>query len=71
VGKIIIHYIDEADDKVIARPTTSYVPIKGDEIRVKGGAGKGQFFKVTRRVWVYDEPGPFARVNIGLEKVGA
>jgi hypothetical protein len=69
--KVCIHFISSKDNTQLARPTVSpHVPREGDEVRLKGGADKGVFFRVTKVVWVYDEPeGPFDRVNIGLEAV--
>jgi len=66
-GNIYIHFIDEDDDHVISKKLVSAVPRAGDDIRL-GGEGKEQYWKVTRVVWVYDEPSnPFERVNIGVE----
>lgn len=66
-GNIYIHFIEENGDHVLSKRLVSSVPQSGDEIRL-GGEGNEQYYKVTRLVWVYDEPeNPFERLNIGVE----
>jgi hypothetical protein len=61
-----IHFINARSGKIYLTPLTSQVPRKDDEIRL----GKKLFFRVTKVVWVFDEPeSPYSRVNIGLEKI--
>lgn len=65
-GNIYIHFIMENDDKVLIKHLASSVPRAGDEIRI-GGEDNDRYYKVTRVVWVYDEPDfPYERVNIGI-----
>lgn len=61
------HFIDEATGKNVTRLAVLCVPRVGDEIRI-GGSGSERYYKVTRVIWVYDEPdSPYERVNIGVE----
>ena len=60
-----IHFIDEYNNRVIAKPLASHVPDVGDEIRI-GGVDNEKYYRVLRRVWVYDEEPGVDRVNIGL-----
>ncbi|MCW8159039.1 hypothetical protein D7243_23000 [Stutzerimonas stutzeri] len=56
------HFIHE-EKGMIAKRTIDHVPMVGDEIRLSGN----RYYKVTRRIWVYDEEDhPFQRINIGL-----
>ena len=66
-GNIYIHFIEESADHVLCKRLVSSVPRTGDEMRF-GGEGSEKYYKITRVVWVYDEPtNPFERVNIGVE----
>lgn len=59
---ISAHFIHE-EKGMLARMTINHAPRVGDEIRLQGEL----YFKVTRLIWVYDEPEhPFQRLNIGL-----
>lgn len=63
---IHIHFVSEKRNRVVERQFADHVPRVGDEIRF-GGPGKEKYYKVTRVVWVYDEPeNPFYRVNVGV-----
>jgi hypothetical protein len=67
-GNTYIHFIEEDGDCILSKRLVHSVPRVDDEIRI-GGEGKALFYKVTRVVWIYDEPdNPFERVNIGLIK---
>jgi len=62
---ISAHFIHE-EKGLIARMTIDHAPMAGDEIRLAGE----RYYKVTRRVWVYDEEDtPFQRLNIGVVDV--
>lgn len=64
---IQIHFI-LGDDLLFKRFTTKS-PLVGDEIRT-GGEGNEKIYRVTHRVWVYDEPiCPFERLNVGIEEI--
>jgi hypothetical protein len=64
---ISIHFIEEGKDHVVSKQLTSKVPRSGDEIRL-GGKDRERFYKITRVIWIYDEPdSPFERINIGIE----
>lgn len=68
-GSIYLHIINESDDHILNKILVSAVPRAGDELRL-GGRGKERYYKVTRLVWVYDEPEtPFERVNVGVKLV--
>lgn len=63
------HFIEEGADTIYLRKLISVVPRVGDEIRT-GGEGSEVIHKVTRVVFVYDEPViSYDRVNIGIEQV--
>jgi hypothetical protein len=64
-----IHFINEENDKIVAMPVAFHVPNVGDEIRL-GGEGNEQYYRVTRRVFIYDEETivEIDRVNIGVTK---
>lgn len=63
---IYAHFIDEQTGNTVFRQLISFIPRRKDEVRV-GGEGKEKYYKVTRVIWVYDEPDcPYMRVNIGI-----
>lgn len=65
--KIWVHFICE--NKIIRRDILSHIPLIGDEIRM-GGIGQEKFFKVTKRVWAYDEDNiSYSRLNVELQEV--
>jgi len=62
-----IHYICEKDGLLLFKSNEELPPSAGDEMRIDGKSGT-EVYKITRRVWVYDEPEcPFNRVNVGVE----
>jgi hypothetical protein len=66
-GNTYIHVIEEGTGVKLLRRLVTCVPRPGDEFRI-GGPGGEKYYKVTRVIWVYDEPdNPFQRVNIGAE----
>jgi len=66
-GTIYAHFIDEVDNKILLKRIVTCAPRQKDEIRI-GGEGNEKYYKVTRVIWVYDEPdSPFERVNIGIK----
>ena len=68
-ANVCIHFIDNADDKLITKEYVCHVPRTGDEIRF-GGQGNEKYYKVILVVWAYDEKGnPFDRVNVGVELI--
>ena len=68
-GNTYLHVIEESTDKQVIRRLVTCVPRPGDEIRV-GGKGAEKYYKVTRVIFVYDEPDcPYGRANIGVESV--
>ena len=65
-GKILVHFICE--NKIIRRDILSHALLVGDEIRM-GGIGQEKFFKVTKRVWAYDEDNiSYSRLNVELQR---
>ena len=64
-----VHVIDEnlpTGKDMIRRMTMIFIPRVGDELRF----GENDFYKVTKLVWIYDEPDcPMQRLNIGVVKV--
>lgn len=61
-----IHFVSEETNRIVTRQFANHVPRVGDEIRL-GGPKKERYYKVTRVVWVYDEPeSPFYRANVGV-----
>jgi hypothetical protein len=66
-GNIYVHVIDEKAGTQLLRRLVTCVPKPGDEIRV-GGAGAEKYYRVTRVIWVFDEPdNPYERANVGVE----
>lgn len=66
---ILIHFLIEETGSILTREYSNHVPRIEDEIRV-GGEFDEKFYKVTRVIWVYDEPEcPYDRVNIGVTKI--
>jgi hypothetical protein len=66
-GNIYAHFIGEINNKQLFKRLITHVPRPNDEIRM-GGEGNEKYYKVTRVIWVYDEPdNPYERVNIGVE----
>lgn len=61
-----IHFIDEESDLLIFAAMAFSVPLVDEEIRT-GGEGRERYYKVTRRVWVYDE---FTGIEIDRVNVG-
>jgi hypothetical protein len=56
------HFIHEKDG-LIHKSLIEHAPEVGDELRFPGE----KYYKVTRKVWVYDEPeAGFSRLNIGV-----
>lgn len=66
-GSIYIHIIEDDQRSTLLDKRRAFsVPRAGDEIRM-GGPDNERYYKVTRVVWVYDEPEcPFERVNVGV-----
>lgn len=63
---VLIHFTFEGK---IAKILTNHVPRLDDEVRFKV-KGEPTFFKVTKVVWVYDEPEClYSRVNIAVDKL--
>lgn len=60
------HIIHE-ETGVLLKPRIDFVPRVGDEIRLSGE----RYYRVTVVVWVFDEPGPDQRVNIGVTDINA
>jgi hypothetical protein len=56
------------DDKLFFVKLANNVPQVGDEFRI-GGKGNEKYYRIDKRVWVYDEDGPHERVNIGITDV--
>ena len=66
-GNIYIHVIEEGTGKQLLRRLVSSVQWPGDEFRI-GGPGHERYYRVTRVIWVFDEPdSPYERANIGAE----
>lgn len=66
-GNVYAHFIDEVDNKILLKRIITCAPRQKDEIRI-GGEGSEKYYKVTRVIWVYDEPeNPYERVNIGVK----
>ena len=66
---ILLHIINDNNDKIIGKPLVLAVPRIGDEIRL-GGEGAERYYKVILVVWIYDElESPFERVNIGVDPI--
>ena len=66
--KYQIHFIDN-EGRLHMKRIEDIPPSVGDEIRV-GGESNERYYKITQRVWVYDEPEfPFNRVNVGIERI--
>lgn len=62
-AEVNVHFV-HPEKGVIFRRITPHLPAVGDEIRLADDT----FYTVTRRVWAYDEEGPFARINIGVKE---
>ena len=66
-GNIYIHVVDEKTGTQLMRRLVTCAPQAGDELRM-GGEGSEKYYKVTRVIWVFDEPdSPYERANIGAE----
>jgi len=60
------HFINAEDDNIIMKRNISVVPRVDDEMRF-GGRGNEKYYRVSKVVFVYDEP--VDRVNIGCELI--
>ena len=65
-----IHFIeDDEKNRVLSKRLACGVPRVDDEIRLGGPDGQ-LFYRVTKVVWVYDEPESlWDRVNVGVVAV--
>lgn len=66
-SNIHIRFIEDGKhQRILSNEFVCHVPRVGDEIRL-GGEGGEKFYRITRVVWIYDEPEcPFERVNIAV-----
>jgi len=63
LAKIIKAHFIHPDKGVLFKQQIYFAPRVGDELRFIGD----RFYKVTRLVWVYDEPeAHFSRLNIEI-----
>ncbi len=66
-GTIFIQFIEEGSDHILSERLVSNTPNRGDLLRF-GGEGNELIYKVTRIIWIYDEPNnSYERVNVGIE----
>jgi len=62
-----IHFIE--NNKLTHVFISTVPPSVNDEIRL-GGEGREIYYKVIRRIFVYDEPvNPYYRINIEIELI--
>lgn len=66
LGKVICAHFIHAKRGLLSVQNLHHAPSVGDELRFKGATGE-IYFKVVRKVWVYDEPEAlFSRLNIEI-----
>lgn len=63
LGKVIRAHFIHSERGLLSVQNLHHAPSVGDELRFEGDI----YFKVVRKVWVYDEPeSPFSRLNIEI-----
>lgn len=66
LGKVIRAHFIHAERGLLSVQNLYFAPSVGDELRFKGATG-AIYYRVVRKVWVYDEPeAQFSRLNIEI-----